>query len=97
VIVRRPLGRYTGAALAAGYFVAANYFQFTNRFADTWLNPLQSYLLGAALLVWMLLYRSVHARIGVPVLNAVSFDRPGRRPAIPAVSVWRRRFRSRSL
>jgi len=97
VIVRRPLGRYTGAALAAGYFVAANYFQFTNRFVDTWLNPLQSYLLGAALLVWMLLYRSVHARVGVPVLNAVSFDRPGRQPAIPGVSVWRRPFRSRSL
>jgi alpha-1,2-mannosyltransferase len=101
VIVRRPLGRFTGASMALSWLVAANYFQFTNRFADTWLNPLQSYLLGAAFLVWMMLYRSVHARVHAPVVTAVSFDNrgwpAGRRPALPAVSVWRRRSRSRSL
>jgi hypothetical protein len=62
VIAGRPLGRWTAPALAASYFVAANYFQFTNRFADTWLNPLQSYLLVAALVLWVLLYRTAHAR-----------------------------------
>jgi hypothetical protein len=41
--------------------VAANYFQFTNHFAGSWLNPLQSYLLGAALLFWAIVYRAAHA------------------------------------
>ena len=100
VIVQHPLGRYTGAAMALGYLVAANYLQFTNRFADTWLNALQSYLLGAALLVWMLLYRSVHARVDAPVVAKASFDRQdwsqARRSALAGLSVWRRPFRSRS-
>ncbi len=59
---RRPIGRWTVPALAISYVVAANYFQLTNRFADTWLNPLQSYLLGAALLLWGLMYRAAHGR-----------------------------------
>ena len=62
VLVDRPLGRWTAPALGASYFVAANYFQFTNRFAETRLNPLQSYLFGAALLLWGILYRTAHAR-----------------------------------
>jgi alpha-1,2-mannosyltransferase len=62
VIAHGPLGRWTAAAMAASYIVAANYFQFTNRFADTWLNPLQSYLLGAAILLWGLMYGAAHAR-----------------------------------
>ncbi len=62
VITRRPLGRWTAPALAASFVMAANYFQFTNRFADTWLNPMQSYLLGAALLLWGLLYWTAHGR-----------------------------------
>ncbi len=60
VIRRRPLGRWTAAALAASYIVSAGYFQFTNRFAATPLNPLQSYLLAAALLLWLLLWRTAH-------------------------------------
>jgi alpha-1,2-mannosyltransferase len=62
IIASRPLGRWTAPAVAASYFVAANFFQFTNRFADTWLNPLQSSLLFSALLLWVLLYRTAHAR-----------------------------------
>jgi hypothetical protein len=61
LIEQRPLGRWTAAAMGASYLVAANYFQFTNHFAATWFNPLQSYLLGAALVVWALVYRAAHA------------------------------------
>jgi hypothetical protein len=100
VIVQRPLGRYTGAALAFSFFIAANYFQFTNRFAGTWLNPLQSYLLGAALLVWILIYRSAHARVGAAALTQVSRGRAdwpsARKAALPGVNAWRRPSRSRS-
>jgi hypothetical protein len=53
--------------MAASYFVAANYFQFTNHFAGTWLNPLQSYLLAAALLLWALLYRAAHGAGSTPL------------------------------
>jgi len=60
VIARLPLGRWTLPALAASYVLAANYFLFTNRFAATWLNPLQSYLLAGALLLWLLMYRTAH-------------------------------------
>jgi hypothetical protein len=67
VIARRPLGRWTPAGMAASYFVAANYFQFTNHFAGTWLNPLQSYLLAAALLLWALLYRAAHGSGSTPL------------------------------
>jgi len=62
VIAQRPLGRWTAAALIGSFLIAANYFQFTNHFAGTWLNPLQSYLLGAALMVWLLIYRAAHGR-----------------------------------
>jgi len=62
VIAQRPLGRWTAAAMIGSFLVAANYFQFTNHFAGTWLNPLQSYLLGAALMVWLIIYRAAHAR-----------------------------------
>ena len=61
VIAQRPLGRWTAAAMIVSFVVAANYFQFTNHFAGTWLNPLQSYLLGAAVIVWVLIYRAAHA------------------------------------
>ena len=61
VIAQRPLGRWTAAATIGSFLVAANYFQFTNHFAGTWLNPLQSYLLGAALIIWLLIYRAADA------------------------------------
>jgi len=60
VIGQRPLGRWTATAIIVSFVVAANYFQFTNHFAGTWLNPLQSYLLVAALMVWLTIYRAVH-------------------------------------
>ena len=60
LIVRHPFGRWTGVAIGGTYLAAANYFQFTNHAADSWLNPVQSYLLGASLIVWMLLYRALH-------------------------------------
>jgi hypothetical protein len=61
-IVQQPLAGWTAPAVGVSYLVAANYFQFTNHFADTWLNPLQSYLLGAALAAWGILYYAAHAR-----------------------------------
>jgi alpha-1,2-mannosyltransferase len=60
IVVERPFGRWTAAALGGSYLVAANYVQFTNHFAGSWLNPLQSYLLAAAVVLWALLYRSAH-------------------------------------
>ncbi|MGH9144007.1 MAG: hypothetical protein ACRD2I_22945 [Vicinamibacterales bacterium] len=48
--------------MVASYLVAANYFQFANHFANTPFNLAQSYLLGAALLLWALIYRAAHAR-----------------------------------
>jgi alpha-1,2-mannosyltransferase len=62
VIAQAPLGRWTAAAMIGSFLIAANYFQFTNHFAGTWLNPLQSYLLGAALMIWFLIYRAAHVR-----------------------------------
>jgi hypothetical protein len=67
VIVRRPLGRWTVVGMVLSFLVAANYVQFTNHFADTWLNPLQSYLLAAALFVWLVIYRAAHLRLEAPV------------------------------
>jgi hypothetical protein len=100
VLARCPLGRFTGAGLALSYLVAANYFQFTNHFAGTWLNPVQSYLLCAALLAWMMLYRSAHARVDAPVVtpvsSRVSFRADNRRAAFPGISAWRRPSRYRS-
>jgi alpha-1,2-mannosyltransferase len=66
VIARRPLGRWTLPALVASYVLAANYFLFTNRFAATWLNPLQSYLFAGALLLWLLMYRTAHRADAAP-------------------------------
>jgi len=71
VIVRRPFGRWTAAGMVLSFVVAANYFQFTNHFADTWLNPLQSYLLAAALFAWLVIYRAAHVRLDAPVLTHV--------------------------
>jgi alpha-1,2-mannosyltransferase len=62
IVAERPCGRWTVAALVGSYLVAANYVQFTNHFADSRLNVIQSYLLGAALVVWALIYRAAHAR-----------------------------------
>jgi hypothetical protein len=62
VIAQHPLGAWTALALGTSYLIAANYFQFTNHFAGTWLNPLQSYLLGAALFFWGMIYCAAHAR-----------------------------------
>ena len=61
VIAQRPRGGWIAMAMGTSYVIAANYFQYTNHFAGTSLNPLQSYLLGAALLVWGLIYFAAHA------------------------------------
>jgi hypothetical protein len=71
VIVRRPFGRWTAVGMVLSFVVAANYFQFTNHFADTWLNPLQSYLLAAGLFAWLVIYRAAHVRLDAPVLTHV--------------------------
>jgi alpha-1,2-mannosyltransferase len=66
VLTRRPLGRWTLPALAASYVLVSNYFLFTNHFAATWLNSLQSYLLGGALLLWLLIFRTEHRALPAP-------------------------------
>ena len=54
----RPLGRLTGSMVFCAALIAANYFQAAHRFDGTPFNPLQSYLLGAALVLWWLLLRA---------------------------------------
>jgi alpha-1,2-mannosyltransferase len=54
----RPLGRYSGPVLFVTVLVLANYVQAANRFDGTWLNPLQSYVLAAALVLFALLVRT---------------------------------------
>jgi alpha-1,2-mannosyltransferase len=61
VIAQRPRDGWIAVAIGTSYLIAANYVQFTNHFADTRLNPLQSYLLAAAVLVWGLIYLAAHA------------------------------------
>ncbi len=77
LIARRPLGRWTAAALALIWIVAANYFQFTNRFAGSWLNPLQSYLLAAALLLWGLMWTAAHAQVSPQPASGQRLPPPG--------------------
>jgi hypothetical protein len=59
LLVDRPLGKWTTPALVVSFVVAGNFFPQANRFAPTVLNPLQSYLLGAALLLLALMYCAV--------------------------------------
>jgi hypothetical protein len=59
IMVWRPFGRLTGVALAASALVAANYVQAVHRFDGTPLNPLQSYLLFAAVVLWLLMFRTL--------------------------------------
>jgi hypothetical protein len=51
----------TAAALAVSFVIAGNYWPQTNRFATTDWNVLQSYVLAAALILLVLLYRALHA------------------------------------
>jgi alpha-1,2-mannosyltransferase len=55
ILATAPAGRFTAVVLFAAALVAANLLQFVNRFDGTALNPLQSYLLAAALVIWILL------------------------------------------
>jgi hypothetical protein len=56
VLLKQPLGRWTVPALATSYVLSANYLPFTNRFANTGFNLVQSYLLVGALIMLGLLY-----------------------------------------
>jgi alpha-1,2-mannosyltransferase len=55
----RPLGTWTAPLLAVSFVIASNFWPQTNRFAASYLNVLQSYLLGAALILLVLLYRAL--------------------------------------
>ena len=59
LLVDRPFGAWTLPALTVSFVVASQFFPQTNRFANTVFNPLQSYLLGAALILLALLYAIV--------------------------------------
>lgn len=56
LLAQPVLGRLTLPCLAVAYVVASNSFMVTNRWARTRLGLFQSSLLGAAVLVWVLLY-----------------------------------------
>jgi hypothetical protein len=62
ILMRRVLGGWTAPALAASYLLSANYLPFTNRFADTRFNLVQSYLLAGALTMLGLLHGTVLTR-----------------------------------
>jgi hypothetical protein len=62
VAAAQPIGRGSQLLLGAAMLVAANYFQFTNRFDGTPFSPLQSYLFASALVVLGLLVGATRAR-----------------------------------
>ena len=65
-IARRPFGKWTEAYLLTAYFLVSQKLEsFTDQFANTHLNFLQSYLFFGAVMVLVLLYRllSVETRI----------------------------------
>ncbi|UWX57872.1 DUF2029 domain-containing protein [Chlorobaculum sp. MV4-Y] len=65
-IARRPFGKWTEAYLMTAYFLVSQKLEtFTDQFANTHLNFLQSYLFFGAIMVLVLLYRllSVDARL----------------------------------
>lgn len=54
-LARSEFGLRSVILLATAYFLASHYFEFTNLFANSYLNVLQSYLfIGALLLLWHL-------------------------------------------
>jgi hypothetical protein len=55
IVAAAPFGSATSPLLFASALVAANFFQVAHRFDRTWLNPLQSYLLFAALMLWLMI------------------------------------------
>lgn len=58
----QPIGRGSQLLLGVAMLVAANYFQFANRFDGTPFSPLQSYLFISALIVLGLLIAATRAR-----------------------------------
>ncbi|RXK88711.1 DUF2029 domain-containing protein [Chlorobaculum sp. 24CR] len=65
-IARRPFGKWTEAYLLVSYFLVSQKLDsFTDQFANTYLNFLQSYLFFGAAMVLVLLYRllSVETKI----------------------------------
>jgi hypothetical protein len=56
LLTRRPLGVLTIPALVASYLLSSNFLQFTTRFDGTGFAILESYLLGGALILLLLLY-----------------------------------------
>ena len=58
-VARRPFGKWTLPFLAVAYGLTSHLIQATDRFADTWLNFLQSYLFFGAVMVLVLLYRMI--------------------------------------
>lgn len=64
LLLDRPFGAGTIPALAVSFVAAANFVPQANRLAATALNPLQSYLLGSALLMLALMYSTVKGPTG---------------------------------
>jgi hypothetical protein len=61
-LARRPFGSWSGPLLAASYVLASQRFDIFNRLADTPFNILQSYLLAAAIVVLVLLFRTAGSK-----------------------------------
>ncbi len=59
IVARRPLGRWTVPLLVAGYVVSSQYLAFTNHFAASRLNIVQSYLFAGAALLLIVMYTTV--------------------------------------
>jgi hypothetical protein len=55
-VALRPWGRWSVMILIVAYLLAGERIDLLNRFADTPLNIVQSYLFFAALVVWALLF-----------------------------------------
>jgi len=52
-----PRRRWRIAGLGASYLLTGHFFQFTQHFASSWLNPIQSYAYFGGLLLFALLWR----------------------------------------
>ena len=55
---RKIMGKYTGLYIACCMILTSNLFEFTDRFANSYLNPLQSYLFFGSIMLLILLYRT---------------------------------------
>ena len=95
MLAGKPLGRWTGAVLAACYVLASQSIPFTNRLAGTPFGILQSYLFVSSLVILAMIYGSLSPQSGPASLleqkrgDGVQVMAPDR-PLMPPFSLYER-------